>query len=316
MIDARLDSRASDSAEHRLREAMASRVLVLDGAIGTMLLGQTAVQPTDALSAQEPRRVLDLHRAYLAAGADIITTNTFQGIALGEAAEAARERNTLSARLARRAVDETLASVNGRPFVAGAMGPPPPRPGDRQPDAWSGLVRAGYAEQAEALLAGGVDLFLVETILTTEAAEAAVHGIRDALSRTGQRRPILLSVTLGDRAGTTACGRSLASTMDDLLRLEPFSLGVNCSFGLLGLVSAVKRLSELPVRCVSCHPSAGLPDPCGRYPDGPDATATQLGALADAGLLNIAGGCCGTTPGHVHAIAAAVRGLPPRRPRN
>lgn len=315
MADERFDASSPGRTEQRLRSALATRVLVLDGAIGTMLLAGARAEPTDALTVREPRRVLDLHRAYLAAGADIITTNTFQSVALGEAADGARERNALAARLARRAVEETVSGgARDLPFVAGAIGPPPAR-WAASTGASTAPVRAGYAEQAAGLLDGGVDVFLVETILDCASAEAAVLGIRDALARAGLQRPILLSVTLADRGGTAAAGHTLERTIDDLLRLEPFGLGVNCSFGLAGLDRAVRRLSELAVPCVSCHPSAGLPNPAGRHPDGPDDTAAGLGSLADAGLLNIAGGCCGTTPGHVHAIAAAVRGLPPRRPR-
>ncbi len=317
MADVRLDSPDPDRTEHRLRSALAARVLVLDGACATMLQPGPDAGASDTLSEREPRRVLDLHRAYLAAGADIIRTNTFQGIGLGPAANEARARCAASAQLARRAVDETVpapaAGASRTRFVAGAIGPPPPWASGATTTA--DALRAGYAEQAAGLLDGGIDLFLVETIFSPAIAAAAVLGIRDALRHASLRRPILLSVTLGDRDGTTVGHLPFDQAIDDLLQLEPFGLGVNCSFGLPGLQEAVRRLSALAVPCVSCHPSAGLPDTSGRHPDGPDDTAAGLGTLADAGLLNIAGGCCGTTPGHVHAIAAAVRGLPPRRPR-
>jgi 5-methyltetrahydrofolate--homocysteine methyltransferase len=318
MVDARLDSADPDRVERRLRTALAARVLVLDGALATMLQAGPDARATDVLSEREPRRVLDLHRAYLAAGADILTTNTFQGIGLGAGAADARARNATSARLARRAIDETVPAgavdaADAR-FVAGAIGPPPMRT-TGAPDITDGMLQVGYAEQAAGLLDGGIDFFMVETIFSPALAEAAVLGIRDALRHAGLRRPILLSVTLGRPDATTVGAVPFDQAIDALLRLDPFGIGVNCSFGQPGLETAVRRLSTLPVACVSCHPSAGLPDAEGRHPDAPDDTGACLGALADAGRLNIAGGCCGTTPSHVHAIAAAVRGLPPRPPR-
>jgi 5-methyltetrahydrofolate--homocysteine methyltransferase len=319
------DPSAHDHAADRLRAALHARVLVLDGALATALHAGPIVTSTDDLTTREPRRVLDLHRAHAAAGADIITTNTFQSLTLGDAAPAIRARNEAAARLARRAIDETVAGgdhTSGKRtparFVAGAIGPPPlPAPQPSRPLAAESAsrLRAGYAEQAAGLLDGGVDLFLVETIYSLDLAESAVSGIRDAMARAGTSRPVLLSVTLGDRDGRTVGPLPFDAAVDRLLALRPFGLGVNCSFGRDGLPAAVATLAAREIACVSCHPSAGLPDAAGRHPDGPDDTAEALGRLADAGLLNIAGGCCGTTPAHVQAIAAAVRGLPPRRLR-
>lgn len=321
MADTRRDFSDADGTERRLRAALIDRVLVLDGAIATSLHAGPVVTSTDDLTLREPRRVLDLHRAYLAAGADIITTNTFQSLALGDDAHVTRARNTAAARLARRAIAETLpeggASAATPRFVAGAIGSPPwPHANSGPADpAWRAVLRAGYAEQAAGLLDGGIDVFLVETIYRVELATAAVSGVRDAMARAGAHRPILLSVTLGDRHASSVGTQRFDDAIAALLNLQPFGLGVNCSFGRDGLAAAVRRLSTQAVACVSCHPSAGLPDAAGRHPDSPDDTAACLGSLADEGLLNIAGGCCGTTPAHVQAIAAAVRGLPPRRPR-
>ncbi|HWG55856.1 MAG TPA: methionine synthase [Gaiellaceae bacterium] len=328
------------NVEERLRERLDERILVLDGAWGTMLQGanlsdadyrgerfrdhprEVAGNP-DLLNLTRPDLVLDVHRRYLAAGADITTTNTFTATRIAQAdyglEDVVRELNVAGARLAREAADE----AGGR-FVAGSVGPLnvalslSPRVDD---PAFRGAsfddVKSAYAEQMEALVEGGVDLLLVETIFDTLNAKAAIVAAREVAPDT----PLWLSGTIVDLSGRTLSGQTLEAFWSSVEHARPFLVGVNCSLGATELRPHVAELSRLAEGTyTSCHPNAGLPNAFGGYDEQPHDTAGFLRDFAEAGFVNVVGGCCGTTPAHVERIAEAVRGLaprrtPPRRPR-
>jgi 5-methyltetrahydrofolate--homocysteine methyltransferase len=320
------------SAEARLRELLGERILVLDGAWGTMLQGarltdadyrgerfrdhpQELAGDPDLLNLTRPDVVLDVHRRYLAAGADITTTNTFTATSIGQAdyglEHVVRELNVEGARLARRAADE----AGGR-FVAGSVGPLnvtlslSPRvddPAFRTHDFRQ--VKAAYAEQIAALAEGGVDLLLVETIFDTLNAKAAIAAARAV----APELPLWLSVTIVDLSGRTLSGQTLEAFWASVEHARPLLVGVNCSLGATEMRPHVAELSRLADTYTSCHPNAGLPNAFGGYDEQPHDTSAFLREFAEAGFVNVVGGCCGTTPAHTERIADAVRGLAPRR---
>jgi len=256
------------------------RVLILDGAMGTML-------PRGRASAEA---VSSLHHAYLDAGADIITTHTFESRGHVEDLHAAA--------LARAAADDWSLRTPDRPRrVAGAIGPIKPV---------AGLdLRAAYRERIRALLEGGVDLLLLETVVHAGSARAALEAVADASAIAGTRRPLMISASL-TREGRLLSGEDVVAFSELARTASPFSVGLNCSCGVRHLVPYVRQLAALADCLVSCHPNAGLPDSSGHHPDRPSEMAAALGALAASGQVHIVGGCCGTTPDHVRAIAAAV----------
>ena len=320
------------SAEARLREVLGERILVLDGAWGTMLQGAGLVAADyrgerfrdhprelagdpDLLNLTRPDVVLDVHRQYLAAGADITTTNTFTATSIGQGdyglEAVVRELNLEGARLARRAADE----AGGR-FVAGSVGPLnvtlslSPRvddPAFRTHD--FGQVKAAYAEQIAALAEGGVDLLLVETIFDTLNGKAAIAAAREV----APELPLWLSVTIVDLSGRTLSGQTLEAFWASVEHARPLLVGVNCSLGATEMRPHVAELSRLADTYTSCHPNAGLPNAFGGYDEQPHDTSAFLREFAEAGFVNVVGGCCGTTPAHIARIAEAVRGLPTRR---
>ena len=315
-----------------IASALDQRILVLDGAWGTVLQG-AALTPADyrgelfrdhlrdvtgdpdVLNLTRPDLVLDFHRQYLAAGADITTTNTFTATSIGQAdyglEGAVRDINLAGARLARQAADEA-----GRPaYVAGSVGPLnvtlslSPRvddPAYRTVD--FDRVYAAYAEQIGALADGGVDLLLIETIFDTLNAKAAIAAARDVAPQV----PLWLSVTIVDLSGRTLSGQTVDAFWTSVRHAQPLLVGVNCSLGAAEMRPHVEELARLASTYVSSHPNAGLPNAFGGYDEQPAETAALLRGFAEAGLVNVAGGCCGTTPEHVTQIAAAVAGLPPR----
>ncbi|MBA2475473.1 MAG: methionine synthase [Actinobacteria bacterium] len=325
-----------------LRELLAERILVLDGAWGTMIQDrgllpedyrgerfrdhprEVAGDP-DLLNVTRPEVVSSIHHAYLEAGADITTTNTFTATSIGQAdyglEHAVRDLNVEGARIARRAADDWTARTPAQPrFVAGSLGPLnqtlslSPRvdePAFRT--VTFDAVRAAYAEQVRALLDGGVDLLLVETIFDTLNAKAAVAAARDVFDERGEEVPLWLSVTVVDRSGRTLSGQTVEAFCLSIEHARPLVVGINCALGADDMRPYVAELSRLLPGYTSCHPNAGLPNAFGGYDEEPEDTARFLREFAEAGLLNIAGGCCGTTPDHIRAVAAAVEGLPPRR---
>ncbi len=321
----------SGSAE-ALRELLDQRVVVLDGAWGTMLQG-TGLTPADyrgdrfadhprdvtgdpdLLNLTRPDVVLDVHRQYLAAGADIATTNTFTATSIGQSdyqlQSVVREMNLRGAELARQAADEA-----GDRFVAGSIGPLnvtlslSPRVEDPAYRAVSfDEVHAAYAEQIRALADGGVDLLLVETIFDTLNAKAAIAAARDV----APHLPLWISVTIVDMSGRTLSGQTVEAFWNSIRQADPLVIGVNCSLGGEEIRPHIAELSRLAGTYTACHPNAGLPNSFGGYDQTPEQTARLLGEFATSGMVNIVGGCCGTTPAHTAQIAAAVTGLQPRR---
>ncbi|MFO0996515.1 MAG: methionine synthase [Alphaproteobacteria bacterium] len=335
------DDAARTARRAALEAALGQRILVLDGAMGTMLqrhkFDENAFRGSrfadwprelrgnlDILSLTQPTAIRDVHAAYLAAGADIIETNTFNATRISQADYGAeslvRELNIAGARLAREAAD--AASTEDRPrFVAGVLGPTN-RTASISPDVnnpglrntnFDALAEA-YAEAAEGLIEGGADLLLIETIFDTLNAKAAIFGIEDRFGALGVRLPIIISGTITDASGRTLSGQTAEAFWRSVRHAEPLAIGLNCALGAKDLrphIDAIARISDL---YTSCHPNAGLPNAFGGYDEGPAYMADQLGEFARSGLLNIVGGCCGTTPEHIAAIAAAVKGLAPREP--
>jgi 5-methyltetrahydrofolate--homocysteine methyltransferase len=319
------------SAQGRLRELLDQRIVVLDGAWGTMLQGakltpadyrgeflrdhpRDVTGDPDLLNLTRPDVVTDVHRQYLAAGADITTTNTFTATSIGQAdyglQSLVREMNLRGAQLARQAADE----AGGR-FVAGSVGPLnvtlslSPRVEDPAYRAVSfDEVYAAYAEQMQALAEGGVDLLLVETIFDTLNAKAAIAAARDV----APHLPLWISVTIVDLSGRTLSGQTVEAFWASVKHADPLMVGVNCSLGAAEMRPYVAELSRLAGTYTACHPNGGLPNAFGGYDQTPEESAGLLGEFAAAGMVNVVGGCCGTTPAHIAQIAAAVSGLPPR----
>ena len=318
-------------AASALRRLLDQRILVLDGAWGTMLQG-AKLDPADyrgdlivdhpydvtgdpdLLNLTRPDIILDVHRQYLAAGADITTTNTFTATSIGQADYGleglVRDMNVQGARLARQAADE----AGGR-FVAGSIGPLnvtlslSPRVEDPSYRAvtFDG-VRAAYAEQIAALAEGGVDLLLIETIFDTLNAKAAIAAAHDV----APHLPLWISVTIVDLSGRTLSGQTVEAFWRSIERAEPLVVGVNCSLGAEEMRPHVAELSRLAGTYVACHPNAGLPNAFGGYDQTPPETAGMLGEFATSGMVNIVGGCCGTSPAHIARIAEAVADVAPR----
>jgi len=327
----------------RLKLLLEQRILVLDGAMGTMVqqaglqesdfrAERLAVHPrelqgnNDILVLTRPGVIEQIHERYLEAGADIIETDTFNATRVSQAdygtEDLVLEINREAARLARRAADRWSARTPDRPrFVAGAMGPTSktlsisPDVNDPTHRAISfDALREAYAEQARGLVQGGADLLLIETIFDTLNAKAAIVAVREVLEELGRELPLMISVTITDRSGRTLSGQTLDAFWVSVAHARPLAVGINCSLGAEQMRSHVEELSRIASIYTSCYPNAGLPNAFGGYDEAPDTTAALLGELARAGLLNIVGGCCGTTPGHIRAIVRAVEGLEPRRP--
>ncbi len=308
-----------------LAELLNQRVAVLDGAWGTMLQGKklsaadyhvdghqrdTAGDP-DLLNLTRPDVVLDIHRQYLAAGADITTTNTFTATSFGQSDYGLEHRvyemNVRGAQLARQAADE----ADGPRYVAGSVGPLnvtlslSPRVEDAAYRAVTfDQVQAGYAEQIAALREGGVDLLIIETIFDTLNAKAAVMAARDV----APELPLWLSVTITDLSGRTLSGQTIEAFWNSVRHASPLIVGVNCSLGGKEIRPHVADLARIAGTFTACHPNAGLPNAFGGYDEEPRDTAHYLREFAAEGMVNVVGGCCGTTPAHTAAIAEAVRG--------
>jgi 5-methyltetrahydrofolate--homocysteine methyltransferase len=319
-----------------LAQAAAHRILVMDGAMGTMIQDQRpdeaayrgtrfADHPSDLagnnelLSLTQPDMIRAIHAAFLEAGADILSTNTFSATRISQADYGleghAVEMNRASARLAR----EAVAACGRRAWVAGAIGPTN-QTASISPDVndpgyravtFDGLA-AAYGEAARALIEGGVDILLVETIFDTLNAKAALFAI-DALRDEGLAvPPLMISGTITDRSGRTLTGQTPEAFWVSVSHARPFSVGLNCALGAEELRPHIRALSGVADTRISAYPNAGLPNEMGGYDETPGETARHLGEWAEAGLVNVVGGCCGTTPAHIRAIAEAVA---PHRPR-
>ncbi len=335
------NARSRESRESLLREALDARILVLDGAMGTMIqayeLGEKdyrgerfADWPTelggnnDLLSLTQPAIVRAIHTAFLDAGADIIETNTFNSTAISQAdygmEKLVYELNLESARLARAAADRATSSSPHRPrFVAGALGPTN-RTASLSPDvsdpgfrnvAFDELV-ATYGEAARGLVEGGCDYLLVETVFDTLNCKAALFGIEGLFDRVGTRLPVMVSGTITDASGRTLSGQTPEAFWNSIRHASPLAIGLNCALGARDLRPYLEELSRVVDVFLSCYPNAGLPNAFGGYDETPEYMAGVLREFAESGFLNIVGGCCGTTPEHIGAIADAVAGLAPR----
>ena len=325
-----------------LHDLLSRRILVFDGAMGTMIQGYGLTEAdfrgerfadhgsellgnNDLLSITRPDVIEEIHRQFLEAGADILETNTFSGQRISQAdydlEDLSYEINVESARLARRAADDFTAKNPRRPrFVAGSMGPTN-RTLSISPDVDDPTFRAitfdqleaAYHEQARGLLDGGVDLLLPETTFDTLNLKAAIVAIERLFEERGERVPVILSLTITDRSGRTLSGQTVEAAWTAIAHARPLAVGLNCALGAHEMRPYVEELSEIAPVYVHCYPNAGLPNAFGEYDEAPETTAGVLAELADAGFLNLAGGCCGTRPEHIRAIADAMAGRPPRR---
>ena len=316
----------------------AKRILITDGAFGTEIqnwklseadhagdLGLTKDQKgnNDILALTKPAVPEAIHRAYFEAGADIAETNTFSANRISQADYAAehlvREINVESARLARRLADEYQAK-DGRPrFVAGAVGPTNKTlslspdvndPGFREID--FDYLKGVYREQTDALIEGGADFILVETVFDTLNAKAAIMAALEAGEALGRDVPIMLSMTLTDLSGRNLSGHTVEAFWHAVRHAKPVTIGLNCSFGAEQLRPHVRTLAGIADTLIMVYPNAGLPNELGEYDEAPATTAGLVGEWASAGQVNILGGCCGSTPAHIKAIAEGVAGLAPR----
>ncbi|MDA0321360.1 MAG: methionine synthase [Verrucomicrobia bacterium] len=326
---------------HPVYDLLRQRIVVLDGAMGTMIqphgLGESDFRGdrfgdhpqdlkgnNDLLSIVRPDVIVDIHRQFLDAGADIIETNTFNSTGISQSDYALEalvpELNEASARLARQAADEFTARDSSRPrFVAGALGPTTrsactvtdvERPGFRAVS-FDELVVA-YQEQARALLAGGVDLLLVETIFDTLNGKAALFAIEELFDEVGRRVPVMASATIVGKDGRNLSGQTIGAFWISVSHAPLLSVGINCALGAEEMRPHIEELATIASCYVSCYPNAGLPNELGQYDQTPDQMAGYIEDFAASGFLNIVGGCCGTTPEHIRRVAETVAGVKPR----
>jgi 5-methyltetrahydrofolate--homocysteine methyltransferase len=323
-------------------DLLRKRILFLDGAMGTMIQRHKLEEAdyrgekfadwpsdlkgnNDLLSLTQPAIIKDIHALYLEAGADIIETNTFNSTRIAMAdygmEDLSHEINVASARLARETADVATARTPEKPrFVAGVLGPTN-RTASISPDvndpafrnvSYDQLVEA-YTESTNALVEGGVDIILIETIFDTLNAKAAVFAVDQYFNDTGKRLPIMISGTITDASGRTLTGQVTEAFLNSMRHAQPVSIGLNCALGAEQLRQYVEELSRIADTHISAHPNAGLPNEFGEYDETPAEIAAELGDWAANGFLNIVGGCCGTTPAHIKAIVDAVSQYPPRQ---
>lgn len=345
-----------------LEAALAERILVLDGAMGTMIQRHELTETdfrgerfregydslfaaaghahgpgcgceghdqrgnNDLLTLTRPDIIGDIHAQYLAAGADLVETNTFNSTSVSLAdyrlQHLVRELNRESARLARAACDAAEAKTPDKPrFVVGVLGPTSKtaslspdvnRPGYRATS--FDALRDAYREATEGLIEGGADILMVETVFDTLNAKAALFAIEEAFDALGARLPVMVSGTITDASGRTLSGQTAEAFWYSLRHAAPLSIGLNCALGAKELRPHVEALSLIADAYVSAHPNAGLPNAFGGYDQTPEEMAEVVGEFARSGLVNVLGGCCGSTPEHIRAIADVVAGLPPRKP--
>jgi 5-methyltetrahydrofolate--homocysteine methyltransferase len=329
------------SARTLLREIAAERILVLDGAMGTMIQAMKLDEEgyrgarfdawnrevrgnNDLLNLSRPDAIREIHYAYYKAGADIVSTNTFSSTAIAQAdygmSDIAYELNCEGARLAREAAARAAREDGRSRFVAGAIGPTN-RTASISPDVANPGYRAvtfdqlrkAYGEQVRGLLTGGADLLLIETIFDTLNAKAAIYAIIEECEARGIDVPIMISGTITDRSGRLLSGQTPEAFWNAVRHAAPVSIGLNCALGAEQMRTHIADMARVCDTLICAYPNAGLPNEFGHYHEGPREMAAHLGEFADAGLINIVGGCCGTTPAHISAIAEAVRGKAPRK---
>jgi len=327
--------------KEQIEALLADRILVLDGAMGTMIQrheleeadfrghrfadwGRDLKGNNDLLTLTRPEVISAIHQEFLAAGADIIETNTFNSTAISQADYCmeglVRELNESGARLARAAADDWSAQTPDQPrFVAGVLGPTN-RTATMSPDVndpgfrnitFDGLV-AAYDEAVCGLMAGGADILMVETSFDTLNAKAAIYAMLTRFEAAGRSLPVMVSGTITDASGRTLSGQTPEAFWNSIAHARPIAAGFNCAFGADGLRPHVQDIARVATTHVSVHPNAGLPNAFGEYDETPEDLAAEIGAFAREGIVNMVGGCCGTTPAHIQAMAEAVRGIAPR----
>jgi 5-methyltetrahydrofolate--homocysteine methyltransferase len=326
-----------------LRELFARRIALLDGAMGTMIQrhplteadfrgerfkdhGHDLKGNNDILSITRPDVIKGIHRGYFDAGSDIVETNTFSTTTVSQAdyglEDAVREINLAGAKVAREAADEFMSANPGRRvFVAGAVGPTN-RTASMSPDVNNPGYRAvtfdslviSYTEQIEALLDGGVDLLLLETVFDTLNLKSAIFACEEVFEKRGMRWPVILSVTITDASGRTLSGQTVEAFWNSVRHAKPLAVGINCALGAAEMRPYIEELSNIADCYISCYPNAGLPNAFGGYDQTASEMAALVGEFAAQGWINLLGGCCGSTPEHIAAIAEAVRLHPPRNP--
>lgn len=325
-----------------IQDCLQARILVIDGAMGTMIQKQNPTEETyrgerfknwhkdvkgnnDLLSLTQPEMIMGIHRQYLEAGADIIETNTFSSTSIAQAdydmSELAYELNVASAQCARRAADEYTQKNPDKPrFVAGAIGPLN-KTLSLSPDVNNPGYRAvtfdevaeAYTEQIKGLVDGGVDVLLIETIFDTLNAKAAIYAAKEFFRKQGRPElPIMISGTITDASGRTLSGQTLEAFYISVRHANPLSVGLNCALGATQMRPHIEELSQIAECFTSAYPNAGLPNAFGGYDEKPHETAHIIEEWAKSGFLNIVGGCCGTTPDHIACIAKAVANFKPR----
>lgn len=325
-----------------LEKILAQRIMILDGAMGTMIQAYNFQEEdyrgerfkdyeillkgnNDLLTLTQPEAIKEIHRKYLAAGADIIETNTFSGTTIAMADYAMEdlvyELNFESARLAREAADEFTTKEPGKPrFVAGSMGPTN-KTASMSPDVNDpgfraitfDALRSAYKQQAEALLDGGSDILLVETVFDTLNAKAALFAIEEIKEERDIDIPIMLSGTITDASGRTLSGQTAEAFLISVAHIPLFTIGFNCALGANLLQPHLEAISPKTDFAISAHPNAGLPNAFGEYDETPDQMAEQIEEYMKRNLVNIVGGCCGTTPSHIKAIAEVASRYEPRK---
>src|ERR1700727_1261324 len=337
----------TDFARHEdtlaaLRSAASERILLIDGAMGTQIqclnLGETDFRGdrfhscdrllqgnNDLLTLTQPQAIEDIHLAYALAGADILETNTFSSTSIAQTdygmEDQVYELNRDGARLAHRAAIKAEKADGRRRFVAGALGPTN-RTASLSPDVNNPGFRAvsfdelriAYAEQIRGLIDGGADILLIETIFDTLNAKAAIFACFEAFTERGFQMPLMVSGTITDRSGRTLSGQTPTAFWHSVRHARPFSIGLNCALGASAMREHLAEISAAADTLVCAYPNAGLPNAFGQYDESPEAMAAQIGEFAADGLVNIVGGCCGSTPDHIRAIAEAVRSHEPRTP--
>ena len=327
--------------EETLRRVAAERILVLDGAMGTMIQALSLDEEgyrgarfdawnrevrgnNDLLNLSRPGAVRAIHLAYFRAGADIVSTNTFSSTRIAQAdygmSEIAYELNLEGARLAREAARVAQDEDGRQRFVAGAIGPTN-RTASISPDVLNPSFRAvtfdelriAYGEQVRGLVDGGVDALLIETIFDTLNAKAAIFACKEATEERGVRVPVMISGTITDRSGRLLSGQTPEAFWNSVVHAAPLSIGLNCALGAKEMRAHIAELARVADTLICAYPNAGLPNEFGHYDEGPETMAALIGEFAASGIVNIVGGCCGTTPDHIRAIAAAVAGKTPRK---
>jgi 5-methyltetrahydrofolate--homocysteine methyltransferase len=341
-MSARISKKPLTAKGQQLADLFAQRILFLDGAMGTMIQQHKLEEAdfrdasfadvkgdlkgnNDLLSITRPEIIAEIHRSFFEAGADIIETNTFSGTTIAQGdyglEHRVRDINIESAKLARKVADE-IAEKEGRPtFVAGAMGPTN-RTCSMSPDVNSPDFRAtnydqlyqAYYEQTEALVAGGVDLLLPETVFDTLNLKACLHAIADFQDTLDEQIPVIVSITITDQSGRTLSGQTVEACWNSIRHAKPMCVGLNCALGADMMKPFLEELSRVADTYVHVYPNAGLPNPLAAtgYDETPTHTGSAVGGFAKAGLVNLVGGCCGTTPDHIRAVVKEVSQYAPR----